>query len=197
MMGLEEGIQDNLWRLRTAIKGINTMIGNARNESHILVSSPSKWWAWLGAMMILGLINSLNNSGDQIHAATETVGSNLYSGMSSVVQAINDYVDSDMDLNPVITPVVDLDQVDQGMSQMYDRFGTRTLSANVAANVSGSFGKKSEVSSGIQNGNSTNVSMGGVTLIVNGAPGQDVNELADIIAYKLNHEIVREGMVFA
>lgn len=197
MMGLEEGIQDNLWRLRTAIKGINTMIGNARNESHILVSSPSKWWAWLGSMMILGLTNSLNNSGDQIHAATDTVGSNLYSGMSSVVQAINNYVDSDMDLNPVITPVVDLDQVDQGMSQMYNRFGSKTLSANVAANVSGSFGKKSEVSSGIQNANSTNVSMGGVTLIVNGAPGQDVNELADIIAYKLNHEIVREGMVFA
>lgn len=197
MMGLEEGIKDNLWRLRTSIKGINTMIGNARNESHILVGSPSKWWAWLGSMMILGLTNSLNNSGDQIHAATDTVGNNLYSGMSSVVRAINDYVDSDMDLNPVITPVVDLDQVDQGMSEMYNRFGSRTLSANMVSKINGLTKPTVASTQPIQNGNSTNVSMGGVTLIVNGAPGQDVNELADIIAYKLNHEIVREGMVFA
>ncbi|QNM06567.1 phage tail tape measure protein [Qiania dongpingensis] len=46
-----------------------------------------------------------------------------------------------------------------------------------------------------QSNNTTNV--GGVNVFVYGAPGQDVNELADIIADKIDAAVQRKGAVFA
>ena len=43
--------------------------------------------------------------------------------------------------------------------------------------------------------NTTN--LGGVTITVNGAPGQNVNELATIVAQKIQNQVARKGAVYA
>lgn len=47
------------------------------------------------------------------------------------------------------------------------------------------------------NSNSTTNNLGGITMVIYGAPGQDVNELADIIADKINTDITRKGIAYA
>lgn len=44
---------------------------------------------------------------------------------------------------------------------------------------------------------STTNNLGGISMVIYGAPGQDVNELADIIADKINNDITRKGIAYA
>ena len=43
--------------------------------------------------------------------------------------------------------------------------------------------------------NTTN--MGGISIVVNGAPGQNVNELATLVAQKIQTQVARRGAVYA
>jgi len=59
--------------------------------------------------------------------------------MTSAISKVGDLLDTSGDFNPVITPVIDMTDVDAGLSSMDQRLGeTRTLSlAGVEANALG------------------------------------------------------------
>lgn len=45
-------------------------------------------------------------------------------------------------------------------------------------------------------GTTNNTNVGGITIVVNGAAGQDVNELADVVMHKINNQFTRNRVAF-
>lgn len=107
---------------------------NAAAQDESQQASPSKLWAKFGLNMDRGLVNGFNDgAGEVISAAKglvrgvsksmnndlnssiDSVSENLYNQLVAVYQYINSVINESTNINPVITPVVDLSQVQNGM----------------------------------------------------------------------------------
>ena len=82
-----------------------------------------------------GLAIGIRNSGTQVVMESENLASTSEDAIRSAIASISSAVDSDMSLNPVITPVVDLSNVDGSAKYISSRFGT--VSAGLAGSISG------------------------------------------------------------
>lgn len=97
-----------------AILGMNAGAG---------VQSPSKYAAESGMYIIKGLVNGLRDNMDEVEEAGTDSGSAVISALSSAIQAANSILDED--LNPVITPVLDLSNVQANAGSISSLLGAR------------------------------------------------------------------------
>ena len=107
----------------------------------------------------------------------------------SIAKILNGITDEEFNTDPVIKPVLDLSEIQNGSSSIND-----LLSADQQYGVSflGGIGKYA--------GNTTNQTTSNATTInmtINGAAGQDVNDLANIISFKLNQQLRSKERVWA
>ena len=127
--GIRQGRSEVVNAARSVVAAANTA---AQQESQ--QASPSKLWAKYGMYMDKGLANGLtDNTGTVIEAAKgmvrgvsksmntdmssgiDFVTDNLYNQLTAVYAYINSVINDSTNINPVITPVVDLSQVQNGM----------------------------------------------------------------------------------
>lgn len=100
-------------------------------------NSPSKLaiiaGKYLGEGLVIG-INSMNNSA---YKAGYGIGNKASTALSDAMTKVYDILNSDFDMNPTITPVLDLSNVHKGVGQMNGLLNTRRLTASVSTNMSG------------------------------------------------------------
>ena len=78
------------------------------------IGSPSKVFFDIGKNVMLGLTNGIVQHGEQSISAVEDVTNSLINTMSLIPASLSEM----SDMNPVITPVIDLTQVKAGANQM-------------------------------------------------------------------------------
>jgi hypothetical protein len=101
------------------------------------IGSPSKVFYDIGVDTIQGMINGITDQQDNVASAVTDMTNAMIDSMSAVPDALSNVAD----MNPVITPVLDLTQVQEGADQM-------TAMINTAPVVgSTSFGQASAISS--------------------------------------------------
>lgn len=127
--GLAAGIRQGMSSVTRAVADVaNTANSRFRNIEQ--EQSPSKLWAQYGNYMDQGLANGLIDGIGTVKSAVTvmakgtnraldneltTMADSLSSQLVSIYEYINSVVNSSLDSNPVITPVVDLSQVQNGM----------------------------------------------------------------------------------
>ncbi len=82
------------------------------------VQSPSKVFYEIGKFIDKGLANGIVGFQKDVVDAAEGLGDSAINSMSETVAKIYDYLDSDIDVNPTITPVLDLSQVSSGVEDI-------------------------------------------------------------------------------
>ncbi len=108
--------------------------------------SPSKLTDKSGVFFIKGFVNAIKRTA---HTATNAVGNlatdsvNLF---GSSLDKINAFINDTTDITPVITPVLDLSQVQNGSAALSSMFNSG-YTTRVAASVAGSFTSPSQVQS--------------------------------------------------
>ena len=107
--------------------------------------SPSKVFMGIGQYMIEGLVIGVNNLKDKAVNSVRNLGHSVINTMSSSISKISDIIGSDMDIEPTITPVVDLTNVEDSIGMINGAFG-----ANRSMNLC------MAVASNNQNGNDYN-----------------------------------------
>lgn len=118
------------------------------------IASPSKEFAEVGKYSILGLVNGLlDNSGLSDEAAAR-VGDSAIENLKASIRKISDVVNSDLDTQPTIRPVLDLSNVRSGMVKLNAM--TSTTQAMAISNSR----KARERSDENQNGNNTSTNTG-------------------------------------
>ena len=145
------------------VKGINnnkrlaTKAGRSLGKSALEAAkkaldehSPSKEMYKVGDFAGVGFVNALYDNVSQAYKAGTRVADSAKLGISKSVARIADIVNSDIDAQPTIRPVLDLSAVRAGAGSMNALFSGRTLSVDMAGvgSISASMAK-------FQNGNNS------------------------------------------
>lgn len=119
MDGLKDGIS-------SAAKGVvNTAKDVAKGaldgaKSLLGIHSPSKEFAKVGRFSDEGMAQGLNQYAGLVADASANVGETAVDSMSKAISGIADRLDSEMETDPTITPVLDLSDITNGVSQIDD-----------------------------------------------------------------------------
>lgn len=97
------------------------------------ISSPSKVWTRFGKFMDEGLIIGLNKYSNKVKDAAGDVGESAIRSMNAVVDKMSDTIDDNMDVNPVITPVLDLSEIQNGSKRVGSFFDNQNMNLAFAS----------------------------------------------------------------
>ena len=131
--GLINGInakKDDVYKAGFAL-GEEAVRGEKKGQKS---NSPSKLTIKAGKWLGEGLVIGINNMSKKVYNAGYDMGDNAINAVSNAIARISDVVNSDVDSQPTIRPVMDLDDVRSGMDTMNRMLGA-TPSVGVLANV--------------------------------------------------------------
>lgn len=112
VQGFVNGIADNI---ESAARKAAEMAKAASNaaKAELDINSPSKVGYSIGDFFGVGFVMAIADYGKRAYDASRNMASMAKSGLTSAVSAIADWIDSDMDTQPTIRPVLDLSAVEK------------------------------------------------------------------------------------
>lgn len=129
--------------------GLSSVIGAAVNlaegalnaaKSHLGINSPSKEFQYVGESMPEGTVVGINKGIPDVEDASTTMGKAAVAAMQKSLVGINDAIHSNIDIQPRITPILDLSQAQSGFSTLAgmskDQLITADTSLFKAASIS-------------------------------------------------------------
>ena len=118
---LSNGIKAGTTAVGNAAKNVaNSALNGAKNL--LGIKSPSKEFTTVGTDSAEGLIVGLKVMESAVGAASEDVAGTALDSMKDTMRKLSDIMSSDIDMTPVITPVIDMGDVEKGI---HDTFGKR------------------------------------------------------------------------
>jgi tape measure domain-containing protein len=114
------------------------------------INSPSKEFYDIGAYSGEGFVIALDDYSDKSYDAGATVADYARRGLSDAIAKVTDVINSDVDSQPTIRPVIDLSDVESGANAI-----NKLLSMNPALGVSSNINSVSKMMSKRQNGVTT------------------------------------------
>ena len=127
--GFVQGIKDKFSDAVAAASDLGTKILDSAKEA-LGINSPSKEFAEIGMYSDLGLIQGLKAYAAGVYGAASDVGTGAVSSMKKSFNGISAIIDGNMDLNPVITPTLDLTNVTNGVKEISTMFANRQLAVS-------------------------------------------------------------------
>jgi hypothetical protein len=149
--GLVKGLKEGKASVIEAAKEVAQDAVDSANDT-LGIESPSKVFMKIGRFVDLGFAKGLRKYSGKVEDATGEVGNSSLKGVKKALANIAKVVDSDMDTTPVIRPVIDLDNVQQGINSMNGMFSDQVIDVNSIR------AKTASISSGMSGGSSTSVS---------------------------------------
>ncbi len=129
------GMSNGVGTGKTFIDKMKEVAINAVNavKDVLEIHSPSRVFAELGMFMDEGIVVGLTKYSDRVSQASENVGRESISAISSSISRISDVINSDMDVEPTITPVIDLTNVRNCIGMINGAFGAnRSMNLGMA-----------------------------------------------------------------
>lgn len=133
VQGFANGISESTYIAEAAAEAAAKAALDAAKKK-LGIQSPSKEFYKLGRFSGMGFTNALYDFADKSYDAGAEVAAYAKSGLSDAVRKISDAINSDMDAQPTIRPVLDLSNVRAGASTIGSLFSTDP-SIGVLANV--------------------------------------------------------------
>jgi len=139
--GIQQGVTSKGVALAQEVARVALAALNAAKAA-LGIHSPSTEFAKVGAFAGQGLINGLASYADQVANSAKDLGTGAITAVSKAIAGISDIVSNNIDSEPVIRPVFDLSNIQNGSKQLYsmmDKFDEYSVngslkSANGTAN---------------------------------------------------------------
>ena len=152
-------------------------------------NSPSKLTIQAGEWLGEGLIIGIKRLGSAVYSAANNMGERATTALSSALSRVGTLLDSDMDIQPTIAPVVDLSNVENSIGVIGGMFGrTMTIGANANINAISSMmnrrnqnGVNDDIVSAIDRLRKDLSNTGGDSYQINGITYDDGSNVADAI----------------
>lgn len=113
-------------------------LANAVNEafkSTLNIKSPSRVMMWNAKMVVMGLVKGLSDNLSYAARSASNVASGVQEAMVSPLKVAAHAFDGEFMNEPVITPVLDMTNIDRGINSIENRLGmTRTLAVSPSLN---------------------------------------------------------------
>jgi len=185
--GFAAGISAESWAAEAEAAAMAEAALEAAREA-LDVNSPSKVFRKLGTSVPEGFAMGIDKLGGVVTASAENMANTGLQGAKDAISKLADYVDTDIDTQPTIRPVLDLSDVASGASTISGLFNM-TPSVGVLSNV----GSISSMMNNNQNGANDGVidainglksvlgTNTGDTISVNGITYDDGSNIADAV----------------
>ena len=131
--GFADGISANTYKARAKAKAMADAASEAARKA-LDEHSPSKVFYGIGDYAGVAFVNALKDHTTKAYKASFEMASKAKSGLSDAVAKISDVINSDIDAQPTIRPVLDLSDVRAGASSISRMFGGNP-SVGVMSNV--------------------------------------------------------------
>lgn len=102
-------------------------------KQKLQINSPSKVTYGFGRFFDLGLSNGIYDYADRVEKATEEISNRALSTAQIIAEDIAATMDEDFEYQPTIRPVLDMDEVDSGLSSFDRNFANRSM--NLAGSI--------------------------------------------------------------
>ena len=147
--GLASGIRSGISAAKAAISsGISSVVSKAK--AILQIHSPSRVFMEIGRYTVLGLAKGLTKYASVVDKPAEGLAQTVINSTNKALDAASKILNSDMDVNPVIAPVMDLSNVQSGANAINSLLSNRTMSiAGVSDGITKSIGR---VQNGVSNG---------------------------------------------
>lgn len=142
--GMVSGIRSQQGALEAQVRQLELKAERAV-KAKAKIHSPSRVWMKIGAYMGEGLALGISGSASQVTGASRGLATVSEDAVSAAIMAINNAMHDDFSDGPVITPIVDLSNIDKSAAYMQDSFG------GIGVNTYGG-GLAKSISKRIQNG---------------------------------------------
>ena len=130
--GFANGIINNKYLATDA----GTKLGNSAYEGArkaIDAHSPSKKAFELGGFFGIGFANGLVQYGERVYKQSYNLGTNASDGLQKGIGSMYSIIDSSMNNNPVVRPVLDLTDIKEGSKSISGMFDNPNLNTNLNA----------------------------------------------------------------
>ena len=186
--GLSAGIGSKVQKVANQATSMVTAAINAAKEA-AGIASPSKVFYRLGEFTGMGFVNALVDYCSKSYNAAYEMADSARSGLSDTISRIASVIDSDMDFQPTIRPVLDMSDVRAGagaISSMFNRNPSIGVLANVGAistqmSRSGQNGTNADVVSAINKLRGDISGLGTTQYNINGITYDDGSNIADAV----------------
>ena len=131
--GFADGITDKTWMAEakaTAMAEAALAAARAALDEH----SPSREFYKIGSFAGEGFVNAFSDYEPISYRAGSSIAESAKKGLSNAISRISGFINSDMDMQPTIRPVLDLSDVQSGVGAMNGMFGLNP-SVDVLAEV--------------------------------------------------------------
>ena len=134
-LGVKSGIQENARYVIEEVQKLAAQVNGAMTgPKGFDESSPSKVSAEIGMFYDKGLANGIANNAGLVTKASETMTGKVVASIRSTSSQINSFFDNGINLNPTISPVLDLSNLQNGMNNVNGLFSSTSyaLSGSVS-----------------------------------------------------------------
>lgn len=138
MDGLIAGINSKAEELKAAAEAMASIVSSSFCAA-TGIASPSKLFTSYGQFIGIGLVRGIENTSQDVKNATKDMSDNAISGFNSAISAIAKAVESDLDNEPVIRPVIDMSNVQSGLSNINGSFN-KLQGLNLSATINNAKG---------------------------------------------------------
>lgn len=181
--GFIQGIKDKISDAVEGIKNFGSKILNGL-KGILGISSPSKITRGYGQYMDEGLMLGMEDLSSAVVSSAEGVGGGAMDALAAAVAGANDLIENDMD-DPVITPVIDLSKIQNGVESarsLFDGDFTFGGSATLQGVALGSAVQSSNPADFGFTPNVSNMNYGGNTFYITGDNPKDIaDQVASIL----------------
>lgn len=186
--GFASGISVNSFLAAAKARAMAKAAANAI-EDELDINSPSKVGYGLGRFFGVGFVNAIGDYADKSYNASANMATSARNGLSDAISKVKDVLDSDMDMQPTIRPVLDLSDVRANAGAISGMLGSGA-SVGVMAKV-GTI--SSMMNNRIQNGGNSEVvdsinalrkdlaNVGGTTYSINGITYDDGSNITEAV----------------
>ena len=184
----DENLKERLKSIGAAIymqveKGLRKQAG---------INSPSKAMAENGMYLMMGLANGLEEGSDQAMLTGESTMGSILNAFQQAISIIMAAINDQLTIDPTITPVVDLSNVDSAMANIQNGFNG---GYDITTDLSNTVGRQNQRAQqmGIPEArfDTGNEFAGGITVNVYPSAGMDEKALADKVIYRLTDKLGR------
>lgn len=137
--GLTEGIEQTLPKVTKAGTGMANRALSAL-EGTLLIHSPSKATFADGEYLVVGFINGIRSQLGTLDDGMTEFGDTALDNMRHIVEKAAAVVESEGDFTPTITPILDLSQIQNGVTSLNGMMGSRSY--GIGASISYDRAKK-------------------------------------------------------
>lgn len=187
VVGFAKGISENSYKAEAKARAMAKAAAKAAEEA-LDINSPSKVGYGIGDFFGLGFVYALEDYADISYAAGAEIGNSAQNGLRNAIRKITDTVNSDIDNQPTIRPVLDLSDVQRGADAISGMLseGTSISAFASAGSINSTMSRRSqnggmdELRSAIDDLRKDMKHMGN-TYVIDGVTYDDGSELYDAV----------------